>query len=282
MVVCPTCLKNKDETRTEFVDTQYGVICEECFEDKSFEVFKEYIESEINQEIPDSVIRKVASDMGIFSSLRTRADESALSFLLKMCMYDENIELTLEDFEAYLKDYKKDAKDVIKNLKQANFLIDTRKGEIYRPGENAKHFARMIKMGRAERDVVKLAYGTLNIALLRTEDRHKTWLRTILAVANEILEKQRESGELTFEIHISEFFKHCKKYGIRPANAINNLDRFLGNTPDSDGTPVIFDDIDYLSGYQWSPDNPTWDFNLSMSKEWVQIRERINSRIRER
>lgn len=105
-------------------------------------------------------------------------------------------------------------------------------------------------------------------------------ITTMLEVAQRILEEQKEKGNLTFEIHLSELLKIAKDVGLNDIHVINNIEKLIGlSGAESPPEPAFFDGIEYYPG-SLDRNDLGWDIVLIMKKEWVQLRERLNQRAR--
>jgi len=284
---CPRCERKRDIRRTRFHQVGEEKICHQCYLKEIFRESAEFINEELRTEPnPENFVKVATLDLGALTNTRTKAYETALRTVVRAtAVAGEKIELTKDDFEFWIEEkggYRTPVEEIIKALVEAVFLVEV-SSDKYRPGENAIELANRLKSGdfKRERDVIQKAFGILNMTLLR-DGRHVLWITAILETAQRILEEQKEKNILTFEIHLSDFLKIAKDVGLSDIHAINNLEKFIGlSGGESPPEPAFFDGIEYYHNPGSLDRNDLgWDIGLVMKKEWVQLRERLNQRMR--
>lgn len=263
-----------------------GNICDGCYHDLIYNTFLEYVGDELGKESTERMIKVCTADIGVLSNTHTRAYEVGLSFAVKNAIFSDTETMSLNYFKEYLEKeghYKTKTEKVVDSLLQANFLKKTGVDGEYIPGDNALNFAKRLGYGGIpDREVLRQAYGVLNFTLMKNENKHSMVIKIILATAQDIIDKQKAEGQLTFDIHMGDVLRNARNIGLNVVTMNTNLERWTGMTPlgDAENT-AFFDDIEFAMGYNWAPGGDSWDIILNMKKEWIQLRERLNSRMRE-
>lgn len=282
---CPRCGKRRDTRKTKFHQVGDEKICHRCYLKEIPREVAEYINEELRTKIsPESFIKVATLDLGALTNTRTKAYETALRTVVRTtAVAGEDFEFEKDDFEYWIEKkggYRTPVDEIIRALIEAGFLIEVG-NDTFRAGENSIELANRWKSGdfKRDRDVIQKAFGILNMTLLK-DGKHVLWITAILEAAQRILEEQKKTGTLTFEIHLSDFLKIARDVGLSDIHAINNLEKCVGLTAESPPEPAFFDDIYYIASGSLDPGDLDWNIGLVMKKEWVQLRERLNQRMR--